>query len=248
MRLATKEMPKQEPPANQPQVPPAVVAHPHDESVPPAEPNVVAHSGHSGSRARGISAIRAQSGIEPPPVGPGKDAPDLNIVSASSLESVQPLDYQADGTSKRRQKAGFLMWGAVVLTYVLVVVGVVITLTRYGIWDLTPYIPIEKIGIGPSQRIVEKQPGEKLELENPDPEMVFNKAVHEGTSFLQAKNFSRAVLEYNRALSVHPESPEALRGLAKAFEGLGDREHALSTLNMAESQEAKRNGAHKVVP
>ncbi len=127
------------------------------------------------------------------------------------------------------------MLGALVATYLLLVVLVVITLTRYGIWDLTPYLPLKEIGIEPPQRAAEMEPGGGLELEKPDPEMVYSKAISEGAQALEAKNFSKAVLEYNRALSVHSDSREALEGLAKAFEGLGDWERARNTLNMAKS-------------
>ncbi len=127
------------------------------------------------------------------------------------------------------------MLGALVATYVLLVVVVVITLTRYGILDLTSYLPLKEMGIEPPQRAAEKEPGGGLELEKPDPEMVYGKAVSEGARAVEAKNFSKAVLEYNRALSVHSDSREALEGLAKAFEGLGDRERARHTLNMAKS-------------
>jgi hypothetical protein len=254
MRLSTKEMPKQVPkapvntPSNQPQPPSTVVSRQNDGNVAPGKPKQPVHSDHISSRARGVSAIRAQSGITSPPAGLGRDALNIDKSSAPALEVVQLLDYQLDGASKGRQKAGILMWGAVVMTCLLVLVGVVITLTRYGIWDVTPYVPLKEIGIEPPQLVVEKEPGEKLELEKPDPEMVFSKAFREGTNALQAKNFSKAVLEYNRALSVHPHSPKALGGLAKAFEGLGDREQALHNLNMAKSNEAKRDGAQETVP
>jgi predicted Zn finger-like uncharacterized protein len=239
MRLAPKDAPKPpspppvEMPPPQPQPQPKVASYRRDADGLQAEPKQPTHSDHVGSRARGISAIRAQSGIAPPPPVPAAEAAtDEQPVQS---EPLQTSDAHVDATSRPRKKAGLLLWGAVIATYLLLLVGAIITLTRYGIWDLSPYLPLREIGIEPPAQVAEQETANGSELAKPDPEAVFGKAVSEGASALQRKNFSKAVLEYNRALSVHPDSREALDGLAKAFEGLGDRERALHTLNMAKS-------------
>jgi predicted Zn finger-like uncharacterized protein len=221
-------------PLNPPPLP--ELPHPQDITVPPVEFKQPGHSEHIGSRARGISAIRAQSGIAPPPPGPGMDASVAGADAALALELLQPLIDNAGGASKSLQKAGLIMWSAVVMTCLTLLVGVAITLTRYGIWDLTPYLPLQEIGIEPP-RVLVVVPENQFDLKKPDLGVVFSKAISEGDNAIHSKDFSKAALEYNRALSANPGSREALNGLAKAYEGLGDREQALRTLMMAQSKE-----------
>jgi Flp pilus assembly protein TadD len=42
-------------------------------------------------------------------------------------------------------------------------------------------------------------------------------------------------MEYNRALSLRPNSVEALEGLARAYNGLGDRDRADAVLEKVQS-------------
>lgn len=129
------------------------------------------------------------------------------------------------------------MWSAIITTYLMLVAGVAVTVTRYGIWDLTPYLPLREIGIEPPPQESIAPSEIQPDLVKPNPALVFGKAIEDGASALRAKDFSRAALEYNRALSVKPDSREALGGLAKAYEGLGDREQARRLLSLARGNE-----------
>jgi tetratricopeptide (TPR) repeat protein len=59
----------------------------------------------------------------------------------------------------------------------------------------------------------------------------------DGSQALRSARFSKAAMEYNRALSVHPGSVEALEGLSKAYLGLGDKDRALELKKKAQSIE-----------
>ena len=132
--------------------------------------------------------------------------------------------------------AGVIMWVAMGLTALLVILVAAATLTRYGMVDFSPYLPLEAVGIqapGRSPGTDAAQVPEPADLKNP--EKVFNQAINLARQSIRAKRFSKAALEYNRALSIRPESVEALEGLAQAYNGLGDRGRAEAVLKKAKS-------------
>lgn len=128
-------------------------------------------------------------------------------------------------------EAGVFIWVAVGLSALLVILVAAATLTRYGVVDLSPYLPLEAVGIrapGQSDGAEDPKAPEAAGAENP--EKVFSKAIGLARRSIRAKRFSKAALEYNRALSARPDSVEALEGLAKAYNGLGDRGRAEAAL------------------
>ena len=134
------------------------------------------------------------------------------------------------------QEAGVFIWVAVGLSTLLVVLVAAATLTRYGVVDLSPYLPLEAVGIrapGQSDGTEDSKVPEAAGAENP--EKVYNQAIGLARRSIRAKRFSKAALEYNRALSARPDSVEALDGLAKAYNGLGDRGRAEAVLERVRS-------------
>jgi Flp pilus assembly protein TadD len=122
----------------------------------------------------------------------------------------------------------------------LVVLVAAATFTRYGVVDLSPYLPLEAVGIrapGQSAGTADSKVPEAAGAENP--EKVYNKAIGLARRSIRAKRFSKAALEYNRALSARPDSLEALDGLAKAYNGLGDRGRAEAVLEKVRSIKGK---------
>lgn len=133
-------------------------------------------------------------------------------------------------------EAGVFIWVAVGLSTLLVVLVAAATLTRYGVVDLSHYLPLEAVGIqapGQSAGTEDSKVPEAADAENP--EKVYNQAIGLARRSIRAKRFSKAALEYNRALSARPDSVEALEGLAKAYNGLGDRGRAEAVLEKARS-------------
>jgi len=132
--------------------------------------------------------------------------------------------------------AGVFMWVALGLTSLLVILVAAATLTRYGVVDFSSVLPLEAVGIQAPGKIQGADSSGALasaDLENP--EKVFNRAIKQARQSIRAKRFSKAALEYNRALSVRPESVEALEGLARAYNGLGDRGRADAVLEKVKS-------------
>jgi predicted Zn finger-like uncharacterized protein len=132
--------------------------------------------------------------------------------------------------------AGVFLWVAVGLTAVLVVLVAAATLTRYGVVDLSPYLPLRAVGIrapGTSSGTDVPTVPDATDLGNR--EKVFNQAINLARQSIRAKRFSKAALEYNRALSIRPKSVEALEGLARAYNGLGDRDRAEAVLENVKS-------------
>jgi predicted Zn finger-like uncharacterized protein len=128
-------------------------------------------------------------------------------------------------------QTGVFMWLALGLTTLLVILIAAATLTRYGVVDFSSVLPLEAVGIqvpGKTRPMNPSEAPESADLENP--EKVFNRAINQARQSIQAKRFSKAALEYNRALSVRPKSVEALEGLARAYSGLGDRDRADAVL------------------
>jgi hypothetical protein len=174
-----------------------------------------------------IEAVPLEGDAEPPA------APALGLAP-----SPRPVPVPRPKLKPRpiSPEAGVFLWVAMGLTALLVILVAAATLTRYGVVDLSPYLPLEAVGI--------KAPGSGSgtdaapvpvagDLENP--EKVFNQAINMARQSIRAKRFSKAALEYNRALSVRPDSVEALEGLARAYNGLGDRDRADTVLEKVQS-------------
>jgi len=133
-------------------------------------------------------------------------------------------------------EAGVFVWVAVGLSNLLVVLVAAATLTRYGVVDLSPYLPLEAVGIRAPGQPAGTEDSKMPEAAGPEnPEKVYSKAIGLARRSIRAKRFSKAALEYNRALSARPDSVEALDGLAKAYKGLGDRGRAEAVLEKVKS-------------
>jgi predicted Zn finger-like uncharacterized protein len=132
--------------------------------------------------------------------------------------------------------AGVFMWAALGLTTLLVILVAAATLTRYGVVDFSSVLPLEAVGIqAPAESQGADSSGAPATTDVENPEKVFNRAINQARQSIRAKRFSKAALEYNRALSVRPKSVEALEGLARAYNGLGDRDRADAVLKKVRS-------------
>lgn len=124
-------------------------------------------------------------------------------------------------------KVGAFLWSLTVIVLLATLFLAAATITRYGIFDLSPYLPIKSVGfIFPGAEKADSgsvAPSLGVKL---DPEKTYRQALLAGRQAIFARKFSRAALEFNRALSIHPGSARALQGLAKAYNGLGDRDRA----------------------
>jgi tetratricopeptide (TPR) repeat protein len=182
------------------------------------------------ARARAAAAPRAaqaEVAVQPsqPLVGIGERAP-LPRVERREL-SLPPV----------RPRAGALVWAALVLSYLLLLAGVAVTVTRYGVWDLSAYLPLESVGIVPPERLAPRPAPDGGLPDRPpavDPDKAYGQALQAAREALAQKRFSRAALEYNRALATRPGAPEALDGLARAYQGLGDSARAMAVLKKAQ--------------
>lgn len=158
------------------------------------------------------------------PVLPGAPVPD-------GTASSDPYSAYAG------PKAGPLLWIAVFVTFVLVLAAGSVTVTRYGLLDLSSFLPLEKVGVVfPVTKGVSNNKSLddiKVNTNKVDGEAVFSKALTAGRRALASKRFSRAALEFNRARAVHPGSAKALDGLARAFMGLGDVQRAKEVMKKA---------------
>lgn len=166
----------------------------------------------------GVSAIRAQSGFK-------KDvtAQDSNLEKGSSTDKAMD-EYGPDGLA---QSASLRAWKMLATFSSLAVLTLLcVTLARYGVVDL-PFGLFKQSADDVDSDEIEAWPNTDSQVfQSEDPEDVFRQSIAAGRQALLAKRFSRAALEFNRALSVHPSSIEALQGLAKAYYGLGDLERA----------------------
>ena len=132
------------------------------------------------------------------------------------------------------EQAGALLWMLSMVTLVGMLLVGAATLTRYGVVDFSAYLPLDSVGItfpGVASDDPEENPP-KIKGQK-DPEKVFRKALSAGKRSIRMRRFSKAALEYNRALSIHQGSVEALEGLAKAYKGLGDRDRAAAAMQKA---------------
>lgn len=126
-------------------------------------------------------------------------------------------------------RAGIGMWTSLVVSLLVLAAGAAVTLTRYGVVDLSGVPPVSFTGIQfPEVSHAADGPvGVAPSLpKGGDPELVFQDALGAGKRALRAKQFSKAALEFNRALGVHPGAVDALEGMAQAYAGLGDKASA----------------------
>lgn len=168
--------------------------------------------------------LPAHEFVEAPPLGDGAGAgPAGVLLSARPTPVARPKPQQRP----RSPDAGVVMWVAVGISALLAVLVAAATLTRYGVVDLSSYLPLQAVGIrAPGQSPDKGVPQAPKGADSGNPEQVFNQAISLARQSLRAKRFSKAALEYNRALSVRPDYIEALDGLARAYSGLGDRDRA----------------------
>ncbi len=150
--------------------------------------------------------------------------------------AAQPEPERDPYAALRPPRAGWLLWSALVVTTLALLAAGAVTVTRYGVLDLSAYLPLEVAGVwAPATAAAEPRAAADapVQPEQADPEKRFRRALVQGRRDLRAKRFSRAALEFKRALGVHPGSVEALEGLAKAFAGLGDKQRATAALRKA---------------
>jgi hypothetical protein len=161
-----------------------------------------------------------------PLVGIGERAP-LPRVARPAVGPLPPV----------RPRAGGLAWSLAVVSSLLVLAAAALTAARYGVLDLSPYLPLESLGILPPKRLapqagpVEGLPGAPARVE---PALAYGQALQAARTAMAQKRFSRAALEFNRALVHKPGAPEALDGLAQAYQALGDAERALAVRRKAQ--------------
>jgi len=137
------------------------------------------------------------------------------------------------------EQAGGLLWILSILTMLGMFLVLAASLTRYGVVDLSIYLPLESVGIT-FPEVSSDDPAEDLpDLKKQDSEKVFRKALSAGKRSIRMRRFSKAALEYNRALSIHQGSVEALEGLARAYKGLGDLDRAAAAMKKARSIKGK---------
>lgn len=131
----------------------------------------------------------------------------------------------ATGAPPRPSRLPLWLWLSFGLSTLVLVVAVAATLTRYGVFDASRFLPLGALGVHFPER-PERPQGEIPLAADLDPEPVYARAMGEAQQALRGKRFSRAALEFNRALGAKPGSREALEGLVKAYQGLGDRDRA----------------------
>jgi hypothetical protein len=174
-----------------------------------------------------IDAVPLEGETETPAApAPGVVLPPRPVVAPRPKLVPRPISPQA----------GVFMWVALGLTTLLVILVAAATLTRFGVVDFSSVLPLEAVGIQAPGRTSGTDSAQAPESADPEnPEKVFNRAINQARQSIRAKRFSKAALEYNRALSVRPGSVEALEGLARAYNGLGDRNRAEAVLEKAKS-------------
>lgn len=176
------------------------------------------------------------------PIDPGGLKPVMALPPGTPVGALDEVREPAFDPYKPPSgpRAGVLTWIAMVVVLAMVLTGGAVTLTRYGLVDFSSYLPMQRFGIVfPLQAADPKTAGSLGAApqvpDQGDPDVMFRKAVSEGRLSLRSKRFSKATVEFKRALTVHPGSVEALEGLAKAFGGLGDKQRAIEALQKARS-------------
>ncbi len=162
--------------------------------------------------------------------------PGTPIVEAKlpAHPSPQAKIYRTSGPGENMIAA--ILWSLAVIMLLATLFVAAGTITRYGVLDLSPYLPIESVGVVfPGDEKSDTTSDVPSLGAAPDPEKTYRRALTAGRRAILARKFSRAALEFNRALSVHPGSAHALQGQAKAYTGLGDRDRALAVIKKARS-------------
>lgn len=122
-------------------------------------------------------------------------------------------------------RAGAGLWTLTLLVLVAVLLVGSATATRYGLVNLGNLPPLSALGISfPGEDPAGKDTGTIKPAA--DRERLYLKAMRRAREAVRLRQYSRAALEFNRALAARPGSTEALRGLARACEKLGDFERA----------------------
>ncbi|HUU00069.1 MAG TPA: zinc-ribbon domain-containing protein [Myxococcota bacterium] len=162
--------------------------------------------------------------------------PGTPIVEAKppSYPSPQEKIYRTSGPGG--DKIAAILWSLAVIILLATLFVAAGTTTRYGVLDLSPYLPIESVGfVFPGDEKSDATSSVPSLGVAPNPEKTYSRALTAGRRANLARKFSRAAIEFNRALSVHPGSAQALQGLAKAYTGLGDRDRAMAVMKRARS-------------
>jgi hypothetical protein len=197
------------------------------------QPNAAVADGESGGEGgAGTTTVDPSRPLDATAMRPVVAVPPGAPVGAAA----QPEPERDPYAALRPPRAGWLMWSALVVTALALLAVGAVTVTRYGVLDLSAYLPLEAVGVqAPASAVVEPRAAADAPVrpEPTDPEKRFRRALARGRRDLRAKRFSRAALEFKRALGVHPGSVEALEGLAKAFAGLGDAQRAKAALRKA---------------
>lgn len=138
--------------------------------------------------------------------------PPAPAPAASSVRPIEP-------------RAGVGLWLVTLAVLVAVLLLGSATATRYGLADLSRLPPLSALGIS--------FPTEEGQVQNSaaagpamGKEQLYLKSMRQARAALRLRQYSRAALEFNRALASRPGSLEALKGLARACEMLGDSERA----------------------
>jgi len=180
---------------------------------------------------------RARSAAPRPPRAEVEVQPSQPLVGLGERAPLPRVERREHGLPPLRPRAGPAAWSLLVLSYLLLLAGLAVTVTRYGVWDLSPYLPLEQVGVLPPERLApQPAPAEGLP-ERPaavDPAKAFGQAMQAAREAMAEKRFSRAAMEFNRALAARPGAPEALEGLARAYHGLGDAERARAVAKKAQ--------------
>ncbi len=214
----------------------------------------VAESGQAWLPAEQLQAtLRGQSSVRLGGASSGLVG-DLGSDGATSLgDAGQPLraeEFAKPGSlslgdggrvvlgEKDPHRAGLFVWSGMVLCFFLMMVLGAYTVTRYGLLELRPYLPLDVLGlplpeVATAETDKSKTDDVEIKIDGPSRKAVFGKAMAKGQRALRSKRFSRAAMEFNRALSVHAGHIDALNGLATAYDGLGDKNRALATRQKA---------------
>ena len=213
----------------------------------------VAESGQAWLPASQVQAARGQPAVQLGGASSGLVG-DLGSDGATPLgDAGQPLRAEefakpaSPGTGAGGQgasaemvphRAGLFVWSGMLLCFFLMMLLGAYTVTRYGLLELRPYLPLDVLGLPlPEVSSVETDKPQaddvEIKIDGPSRKAVFGKAMAKGQRALRSKRFSRAAMEFKRALSVHAGHVDALNGLATAFDGLGDKNRALATRQKA---------------
>jgi predicted Zn finger-like uncharacterized protein len=121
---------------------------------------------------------------------------------------------------------GPLLLMGVIVVWLAALTGAAATITRYGIFDAGRFLPLDRFGVFYPGK---NQPPAAQPVIEQDPERIYAGAMQSARQAMQKGRYSKAALEFNRALSVKAGSEEALEGYAQACEKLGDLDRARAT-------------------